>query len=65
MIIPEPEELPIPDILKGDFGGRKYMLFQNPSPILPLHFDKKYLPCKFDRIQKKIVKNNIQDYMNV
>ncbi len=47
MIIPDPEDIPLRDLLRRDFGGRKYMLFENPSPVLPLHYDKKYLPSNY------------------
>lgn len=59
MIVPDPEDLPIGEILKQDFGGRKFMLFENPSPVLPLHYDKKYLPSKLILIQKINAKSSI------
>lgn len=44
MIIPEPEDLDFSDRYLRDFKGRTSLLFEKPSPILPLHYDKKYLP---------------------
>lgn len=44
MIVPEPEELSFTHRLTMDFLGRYSQLHDNFSPILPLHFDKSYLP---------------------
>lgn len=53
MLIPDEQDIPLINLLSGDFKGRKYHLFENPSPVLPLHFDKKYLPSRH-LLRKKI-----------
>jgi hypothetical protein len=44
MLVPEPEDLNIRSQLAVDFLGRYSQLYDNFSPILPLHFDKSFLP---------------------
>lgn len=44
MIVPQPEDLTLADKMGLDFNSRYAHMFENFSPILPLHFDKAYLP---------------------
>lgn len=44
MIVPEPEDISYANKMAIDFTGRFSQLHENFSPILPLHFDKSYLP---------------------
>lgn len=61
MIVPDTEQLfPINHF---DFLSRKYMLFENPSPVLPLHFDKSYLPSNHCLMKNKNVKSHIWSCM--
>lgn len=41
-----------------DYFARFSQLYENFSPILPLHFDKSYLPSKHDEMQKIFAKDN-------
>ena len=44
MIAPESEDVSYDIKSQTDFSTRKFQLFEHPSPVLPLHFDKSYLP---------------------
>ena len=59
MIIPQPEDIDYADRYTRDFKGRTSLLLERPSPILPLHYDKKYLPSKCRLNQKIYAKKSI------
>lgn len=44
MIIPDADDINFDTSINGDFQARYSQLYENFSPILPLHFDKSYLP---------------------
>jgi hypothetical protein len=44
MIVPDSEDEDINRKVSWDYLARYSQLFDNFSPILPLHFDKSYLP---------------------
>ena len=62
MIIPAPEDIDFIQRYLNDWKGRTSQLLDRPSPVLPLHFDKKYLPSTFCLTQRTSVKNSTLIY---
>jgi hypothetical protein len=59
MIVPDPDDTDLNTKIAADFLTRYSNLYENFSPILPLHFNKSYLPSTSFNIQKIYVRDNL------